>query len=131
MQIDRNGNMFSYSFRDPTPAKTLAADRDAAAWLRAFAGEGEKLDQFIISALNELNPLLSPREKGVLADTRILTGYTREESERIRKEVLNTTPVALAACGEALERFAAEGTVCVVANVGALKQCRGLKVEDL
>ncbi len=131
MQIDRNGNMFSYSFRDPTPAKTLAADRDAAAWLRAFAGEGEKLDQFIISALNELNPLLSPREKGVLADTRILTGYTLEESERIRKEVLNTTPVALAACGEALERFAAEGTVCVVANVGALKQCRGLKVEDL
>ena len=131
LQIDRSGNLFSYSFRDPTPGRTLAADSGAGNFLRTFAAGGENLDKYIISALNELNPLLSPRDKGALADARALTGYTREESERIRKEVLNTTPEQLAACGEWLDRFAEEGSVCVVAHGDALRQCGGLEIQDL
>ena len=130
-QIDRSGNVFSYSFRDPTPAKTLEVHSGAAGFLRGFAENGEDLDRYIISALNELNPLLSPRDKGALADARILTGYTREESERIRKEVLNTTPEQLAACGEWLDRFAEEGNICVVAHDDALRQCGGLEILEL
>lgn len=131
LQIDRSGNLFSYSFRDPIPGRTLAADSGAGKYLRTFAASGENLDKYIIAALNELNPLLSPRDKGALADARTLTGYTREESERIRKEVLNTTPEQLAACGEWLDRFAEEGSICVVAHGDALQQCGGLEIQDL
>ena len=131
LQIDRAGNLFSYSFRDPTPAKTLTADLGAAEYLRDFARSGEKPDKYIISALNELNPLLSPKDKGALADARALTGYTREESERIRREVLNTTPEQLAACGEWLDRFAREGSICVTAHPEALRKCEGLAICDL
>ena len=131
IQIDRSGNLFSYSFRDPTPGKTLTADSGASAYLREFVAGGENLDKYIIAALNEMNPLLSPRDKGALADARTLTGYTREENERIRKEVLNTTPEQLAACGEWLDRFAEEGSVCVVAHGDALAQCGGLDIRDL
>ena len=128
---DRAGNIYSYSFRDPTPAKTLTADSGASAFLREFTAGGEDLDKYIISALNELNPLLSPRDKGALADSRIMTGYTREERERIRKEVLNTTPKQLLECGEWLDSFAAEGRVCVVAHGDALAQCEGLEILEL
>ena len=131
IQIDRSGNIFSYSYRDPTPAKSLAADSEAGEFLLDFSKSRENLDRHIISALNELNPLLSPKSKGALADARILTGYTREESERIRKEVLNTTSEQLAACGECFDRFAEEGSVCVVAHGDALQQCGGLEIQDL
>ena len=131
LQVDRSGNVFSYSFRDPTPGKTLMADSSAGAFLRDFAAGEENLDRYIISALNELNPLLSPREKGGLADARMFTGFTREENERIRQEVLNTTPEQLAACGEWLDRFAAEGSICVVGHSDALEQCSGLTIRDL
>ena len=131
LTMDRAGNIFSYSFRDPTPAKTLLADSGASDFLRSFAESGGDLDRYIISALNELNPLLSPRDKGALADSRIMTGYTREEGERIRREVLNTTPQQLKECGEWLDRFAAEGRVCVVAHKDALAQCKGLKILEL
>ena len=131
IQIDRNGNIFSYSFRDPTPARTLAEDGGAGDFLREFAKSSENLDRYIISALNELNPLLSPKNKGALADARMLTGYTREESERIRKEVLNTTPEQLAECAELFDRFAEEGSVCIVSHEEALHQCSGLEIDDL
>ena len=130
-QIDRSGNVFSYSFRDPTPGKTLEADADASAYLREFAENGENLDQYVISSLNELNPLLSPRDKGALADAREMTGYTREDAERIRREILNATGEDLIRCAEWLDPFAAEGSVCVVAHKDALSACSGLEVQEI
>ena len=131
LQIDRSGNIYSWSYRDPTPAKTLEADSGAADFLRTFAEQGEDLDQYIISALNELNPLLSPREKGSLADSRYMNGYTREEAERIRRQILYAVPGDLVRCAEWLEPFGRDGAVCVVAHQDALKECKGLTVSDL
>ena len=128
---DRSGNLYSYSYRDPTPARTLQADAGAADFLREFARSEEALDKYVISSLNELNPLLSPREKGALADIRRLNGITREESERIRREILNARSADLAACGTWLEQFSKEGAVCVVAHEDALKECEGLEISDL
>ena len=130
-QTDRAGNVFSYSYRDPTPAKTLLADGEAARFLKEFAERKENLDNYIISSLNELNPLLSPRDKGALADNRYLNHYTREEANRIRREILNATPEQLAACSVWLEPFAREGAVCVVAHEDALDACQDLQVTDL
>ena len=131
IQVDRSGNLFSYSFRDPTPARTLEADAGAAAFLRDFAEQGEDLDQYIISALNSLNPLLSPRDKGSLADGRWMNGYTREEAERIRRQILYAKPEDLVRCGQWLDAFAQEGAVCVVAHQDALNACAGLEIKDL
>ena len=130
-QTDRAGNMYSYSYRDPTPGKTLDADRNAAEFLRSFAAQGERLDQYIISALNELNPLLSPRDKGALADGRFMTGYTKEEVERIRKQILYAVPEDLIRCAKCIEAFGREGAVCVVAHQDALKDCDELTIRDL
>ena len=131
MQVERSGNLYSYSFRDPTPSRTLGVDSGAADFLREFAGEQENLDQFIISALNELNPLLSARDKGSLADGRYMSKYTREEAEKVRRQILHTEPEDLVRCAAWLEAFSREGTVCVVAHQDALKDCEGLTVTDL
>lgn len=131
LQIDRTGNLFSYSYRDPTPAKTLTADAGASDYLKAFVGQNENLDPYIISALNELNPLLSARDKGSLADGRYMTGYTREEAERIRRQILHAVPEDLIRCAEWLDPFSREGAVCVVGNRDVLDHCEGLTVSDL
>ncbi len=131
IQIDRSGNIYSWSYRDPTPGKTLEADRGAADYLRHFAEENGDLDSYIISALNELNPLLSARDKGALADGRYMNKYSREEAERIRKEILYAVPEDLIRCAEWLEAFSREGAVCVVGNQKILKNSKGLTIRDL
>ena len=131
MQVDRNGNIFAYSYRDPTPAKTLDACSGASGFLREFAHQEADLDSYIISALNELNPLLSPRDKGSLADGRYMTGYTRDEAEQIRMQILHATPDDLIRCAEWLDAFSRDGAVCVVAHRDALKECDGLTIRDL
>ena len=130
-QLDRAGNVFTYSYRDPTPAKTLQTNAGMGDFMRSFAEHGDDLDQYIISALNELNPLLGPREKGALADNRWLTGFTREEAEKTRREVLNTTMEDLVACAQWLEQFDSQGAVCVVGHSDALSACDELDVSEL
>lgn len=130
-QADRYGNLFSYSFRDPTPARTLTMDAGASAFLREFLQGSESLDKFIISTLNDLNPLLSPRDKGSVADTRYFTGYTRAEAEKLRQEILHATPADLEKDAALLDTFAEKGAVCVVAPGQLAEKCPDLVLEDL
>ena len=129
--IDRNGNMYSYSYRDPTPDRTLGVHAGMSAFLKEFVNGDEGLDKFIISSLNDLNPLLSAREKGALADARFLNRYTREKAEAIRREILHAAPEDLLHCASWLDAFAKDGAVCVVAPGEFLEKCDDLDVEDL
>ena len=128
---DRSGNLFSYSYRDPSPARTLTADAGASAFIRDFLHGNESLDKYIISTLNDLNPLLSPREKGALADARYLNGYSMEKAERIRREVLQAAPENLENTAALLDSFAEKGSVCVVAPGELLEKCQDLEISDL
>ena len=130
-QVDRFGNLFSYSYRDPSPDRTLSVDAGAPDFLKAFVSGGENLDKFIISTLNDLNPLLSPRDQGALADNRFFSGYTRAQAETIRRQILNTTPDDLLRLADLLSAFAAHGAVCVVAPGDLLEKCPDLSVADL
>ena len=129
MQMDRAGTVYTYSFRDPAPGKSLEADAGAAAFLRRFAGREEDLDRYIISALNENNPLLGPREQASVADARLMSGAGREELERIRLQILNATMQEILESTEWLEAYAKEGAVCVVAPQKLLEAC-GLPVTE-
>lgn len=130
-QVDRNGNLFTYSFRDPTPVRTLEADEGFSDFLKEYLQSGEGLDKYIISILNEVNPLLSQREKGSLADSRAMNGATRESVERIRQEILHTSEADIMAFCEQLDTFAKKGAVCVVAHKDALKDCEQYDIMDL
>ena len=131
LQVDRNGNIFSYSYRDPTPRKTLRADKEASAFIRSFAADEENIDKYIVSSLNELNPLLSPRETGALADSRRMNGITREETEQIRQEILNAKGKDLIQFAEWLDQFAEKGCVCVAGPAEMLEQVDGIEIHDL
>ena len=130
-QVDRAGNVSTYSFRDPTPGKSLEADSECLAFLKEFAERGENLDKYIISTLNELNPLLSSRDLGTLADVRQMTGTTEADVEKTRREILKATMQDILDCSGWLDRFAKEGAVCVVAHQDALDVCQGLEISEI
>ena len=113
----------AYSYRDPTPARSLTMYREAADFLRAFVDSGERIDKFVISTVSELEPLMSPRDEGAVADGRWFAGKTEADLRRERAEILATDGNALLYWCDALEHMAKTGAVCVVAHEEALKAC--------
>ena len=60
-----------------------------------------------------------------------MTGYTREEAEKIRLQILHAKPEDLIRCADWLNAFSEDGAVCVVAHQDALSECEGLTIRDL
>ena len=125
----RRDVVLAYSYRDPTPARSLTMYREAADFLRAFVDSGERIDKFVISTVSELEPLMSPRDEGAVADGRWFSGKTEADLRRERAEILSTDGQALLGWCDALEHMAKTGAVCVVAHDEALKACEAENLE--
>ena len=133
MQSGRSGSLFCYSYRDPSPAKTLGVYRTLADHIRAFRDSNEDLSKFIISTIAGTEPLISPRQQGVLADQLWFSGLTYEDSVQERRELLHATQEDLLGWCELLTSMAEAGAVCVVGHNEALNACdaENLTIVDL
>jgi len=131
MRTARSGGMVCYSYRDPSPARTLQVYAGNSDFLKAYCDGDEDLDKFIISAVAGTEPLRAPGERGAAADERWFAGITYEMQVEHRRQMLTTTREKLLNWCDAFDTMSSEGAVCVVANDEALKQCEDLVVFDL
>jgi len=128
MQGSRDGMLLTYSYRDPSPARSLSVYDEMGNYLRNFE---ENLDRYIISTVSSAQPLLTAQQKGTMADERWFSGIGREVLEKRHAEMLKTDHAALAAWQAPLDAMAADGAVCVVGYADALAQCDGLEIRQL
>ena len=124
MRIARNGSLITYSYRDPSPARSLGVYRSMGSFLKDFAASGEDITGFIISTVAETEPLASPREQGAIADRNWFVGYTYENALAERKALLDATAESLLLWCPALEALATDAPVCVVGYSDALETCK-------
>ena len=128
----RSGSCLCYSYRDPSPARSLGIYRTIPDFLEGFASmEGLNLDGFIISTIAGAEPLISPSAKGRAADDFWFSGFTDEDRIRVRKEMLETTPQDLLSWKDAFTNLSSEGAVCVIGPRSALEACEDLEIVSI
>ncbi len=118
-----NGVVSYYSFRDPSPARSIGCYARSSEFLRAFADSGEDLTKFIIGAIGDSDPLTSPRLKGVLSTLRYLRGTTYEDVIESRRKMLSTDSNELRRIADILDKVSLEGAICIVAGKDKLAEC--------
>lgn len=128
---DCGGAASFYSYRDPSPGRTLERFREAAGFLENV--KDADLDGFIIGAVAESDPLLTPRLKGRTADALYWQGITGDMLAAQRREMLETRSADLPALAAKLRDAARGGSVCVLGPEKLLEDCAGEldSVEDL
>ena len=131
LNVEANGNINAYSFRDPTPARTLDVYGKIAEYLRGFCDRKEEIVKYIISTVAKIEPLQSPRVMGETADADWFSGVTAEDYAKVKREILSADHAKLMKFADILDSFASEGAVCVVGHEAALNLCSGLEVTDL
>ncbi len=126
ISVQRDGSVVSYSYRDPSPERSLKINADIPAFIRAFCESDEPLDKFIISSVSDEDPLRSPRLDGVTADAMWFAGKTKDELTEERRQMLAVTRESLLKTCEIWEKFAQNGNVCVCASENLLDDCGSL-----
>ena len=121
--IGTTGDMYTYTYRDPSPAASIAANSGAADYLVDFCAGSESLERYIISTVADDEPLRSPASSGNIADLCWLAGDTKDDAVTMRNEMLHTTRDDLLTLVDVLKEFATKGTICVVGHQEAIDAC--------
>ena len=132
MSTGRTGNVLCYTYRDPSPDRSLGIFNTTAGFIEGFGGASEEdIEGFIISSIASTEPLLSPASKGRAADDFYFSGYSYEERKKFRTEMLETKPSDLAAQKDMLMKMAEDSCICVVGPKAALEACGSLDIVEL
>ncbi len=123
MSVGDFGDLRFTTYRDPNAANSLDTFRAAADFLRRNPPEPEELTDLIISAIGDIDPLRTPRTSGRLAAARYLLGVDEAYTDRIRREMLRTTPADVLAFADEMERVCAAAGSCVIGSRALIEKC--------
>ena len=125
--VRRNGTVLTYSYRDPSPVRSIDTNRGIGDFLRGLYSSGQKLEGFIISAIAELEPLLSPADMGNSADNDWFRSFSREDAAAERKQILGTTLDDVLRFADIADSFAESAPCCIVAGENLLSETDGME----
>ena len=130
-RANAKGYISTYSFRDPTPARSVGINKQLGDHLRKICEARVPLDNFIIAAVAATEPLLSPEQRGALADQFFLTGVSFDTFKTTRLQMLSTDYDKLLWCAKIADTMAENGRVAVVGQESQLAEFKDMKMLDL
>lgn len=122
MSVGRSGSFNLYSYRDPSPERSLEVYRNLSTFIEKLA-KNESLTKYIIAAIASLEPLQTPAQQAKSADIAWFTNFTYEDALKEREEILCANKDSLTKWSDVLNTQAKEGSVCVVGYMEALNKC--------
>ena len=125
--VRKGGNLGFYSYRDPSPERTLGCYKKSSAFLREFAKSGEDVTKFIIGAVGDASPLTTPKLKGTLTTMQYLRGESYESRLETKRQMLNTDAIALEKIADIIDRMCDTDAICVVGGKDKLMTCKELE----
>jgi len=120
--FDQHSGLFVYaSYRDPNLLGTIDNYDETSRFLRNLDLSEDELTKSIIGAIGAIDTYQLPDAKGYSSMARYLIGYTDEQRQAFRDQVLTTKPSDFNAFGEILEQVNREGIVVVLGSQDAIE----------
>jgi len=120
--FDQQSGAFNFvSYRDPNLDQSLEAFDQAAGYLRTLDLSDAELTKALIGAIGEVDGYQLPDAKGFTSMVRHLLGIKDEERQRLRDEMLATSPADFHAFADALDAARPESAVVVLGSADAVK----------
>jgi Zn-dependent M16 (insulinase) family peptidase len=116
------GNMYFCSYRDPNLKETLDVYDRVPQFLREFDCSRREMEKYIIGDISTLDHPKTPEGKGAQADDDYISGFTQDDRQQIRDEVLSTKLEDIRAYAGMVEDIIVKNHFCVFGNEAKLKE---------
>ena len=113
MNALRTGQISFYSYRDPSPKESINIMKASPDFLISQMAERENIDKYIIGAIGDTSPYLTPKARASVGTQRYLGGFTDAQRLLVREEILSATPKKLSDYAEKIK--SAGSAVCIIA----------------
>ena len=120
----RDGYVGFYSYRDPSPIRSLGAFAKSADYLRRLVDSGEDLTKFIIGAMGEYDVLTTPRSAAAARSWNYISGITDEMLDLERGGILSADGDALRTVADMIDSVSGDDSYCIVGGKEHLELCK-------
>ena len=111
-----SGFQYFVSYMDPNLAETLEVYDRVADYLKSFEADKHEMEKFIIGEISSLDYPLNPERKGAVSDEDYITGFTQEDKQQIRTELLSTKVEDIRAFAPMIEELMSKNHYAVFGN---------------
>ncbi|HZK41581.1 MAG TPA: hypothetical protein VFD14_01285, partial [Clostridia bacterium] len=129
--IDRSTSSGFFSYRDPSPGKSLDTYRESAAFIQTFSQDKDSIERYIMGKMASLDPDLSYKVQADLADNWYFTDYGPDKALALRRQLMETKPQDLLPLTRILDQAIQEGAVCLLGSPDTLAQHKDLSLIDI
>lgn len=129
--VDRSAVSAFYSYRDPSPDKSLETYRQTPAFLLDFSGSDMDLERYIMGKIGDLAPPLSYKGQTDLADSWLLSGYNAQDARKLRRELMESRKTDLIPLAGLLEEALQSSRICVAGPAKALENLPDIHLIDI
>jgi len=112
----KDGSLAFYSYRDPSPAKSLDFYRASANYLRHLADSGEDISKFVIGAFGEYDLIMTPKVASAIATADYLSEWSDEDEKKIRQGMLSATSEDLRLAADIIEETLSDARLAIVGS---------------
>ncbi len=123
-----SGNTFCYSYRDPSPDKSLQVYDKAGDFLKDFCKGIDNCDKYIIAAIADTEPLQSPAADGKMADLNYFCDVPDSVYVEEREAMLKADVKTVSAWADVITKAYSDACTCVTGHTDALAKCKDLEV---
>ena len=114
--IDKDGKLGLTSYRDPKIKETYDVYKNIPNYLDGIDFSEEELFKFVIGAIGNLEFPRSPRVSGVVDLKEYFACITKEDKQKQKEEILNTTLTDIKDCKKFFELVFTDPSVCTIGN---------------
>ena len=125
MWVYPDRTMLMYSFRDPYIKETLQVFEEAGDFLARFEPSKKEMELYLIGTMANLDLSSAPLSRGRYYFNKVLSGGDLQEINRIRKEVLSTTPEMIRSYAPLFRKMTGQGIYSVYGNEKQIRDVEG------
>ena len=130
--FDIHSGVFTFvSYRDPNLLASLDIYDATAGFLKNFEISESELTKSIIGTIGDLDTYMFPDAQGWTSLSRTLLGYTSQQRQQMRDEILNTRVEDFKNFGQILAEVANHGEIVVLGSADAIEKANKERPEFL
>ena len=116
----RDGSLAFYSYRDPSPERSIESYRQCADYLRELARSGEDITRFIIGAFGEYDMIITPKVASAIAISDYFSNWNADEEYALRNNMLSITAEDLALIANVIDEALRNEYIAIVGSAEQL-----------
>lgn len=120
--VNMAGDVGMYSYRDPNLKNTVTAFDEAYKYIAEFDATEREMTKYIVGSVASSDRPTSPLMKAIRSDFDSFNHITKEMRDKVRGEMLKTTPEDIRALADTIKSLMDEDNLCVFSSKARIEE---------